>query len=215
MHRHSKPRFIDRTRRHRAEEVFKLKHRIAEGKFKNFSSWDRFGDGLSWADIYFIGSDKWTLWNATMMTIADAKKNAISTAAWDQAYDALSDEDRKRLPKLKFEAISDRPGYSILVEQEQPTFPQFDGRTLSEQTKFLEDILDVEVFEKVEFDYSYQYGIGLDVVMDVPLLTVDILTDFVDRFVKDEREWVSTIPPIHLDAPVYFSNALDIEYDPK
>ena len=215
MRRHSKPRFIDRPRRHRADEVFKLKHRIANGKFKNFASWDIFGDGLSWADIYFIGSDKWTLWNATVVTIADAKKGAISTAAWDQAYDALSEEDRKSLPGLKFEPIPDRLGFSTLVKQEQPKFEQFGGHTLREQTKFLEGILDVEVFEKVEFDYSYQYGIGLNVVMDVPLLTVDILTDFVDRFVKDEREWVSAKPPVHIDAPVYFSNALDIELDPK
>jgi hypothetical protein len=210
MHRkRSRPRFSELPRHRRADAVFALRHRIAEGPFRNFASWDVFGDGLSWADIYFIGRDKFTLWNATVRTASMARADLILEVAFDQTWNALTPEQRALRPGLTWEKLPG--GYSRMVSREEPKFDHFDGRDFFEQEDHIAATLDPDVYAEYRIDHSYVYGTGLNVVLDVPLLTPAVLEEFVDGFAANPREWRSDEPCRVVDAPVYHSNYIDVD----
>jgi hypothetical protein len=204
--------FIDLPRNKRADEVFKLKHNIAKGKYPNFHTYDVLDQGVSWADVYFIGRDKFTLWNATLETAANHRDDHYWSLAWDRTHGALTQEEHDSRPDPFKDGIRLANGYKQLVFNEEPKFDKFEGRTFNEQMDHVISTLTDPVFERIRILPNYRYGIGLEAVLDVPLLTADIIEKFIDGFntVKDPINFTRTTPAVHVDAPVYKSNSLDI-----
>lgn len=196
-----------------------VKHRIAAGKYRNFHSHDILTDGVSWCDVDFLGRDKFTFWNATLETTAYSRHAKIDSAAFNQAYDALTPEEHALRPKWTFKPVAGKPGFSEIVFGKEPAFEKFEGRTFQEQVRHLEGVLDFPVFESIEVDRSYRFGIGLHATIDAPLLTVEIIESFVDMFVEQDREniyehgasWTSDRPAKYADAKVYESNSINID----
>ena len=96
-----------------------------------------------WFDFYFLGMDRFTIWNAEIVTARQAFWDAAHNEASSRAYAALGDADLDREPKLDFEpADVSRTGKVLtyrIVKREPVRYVQFDGRTLSEQIDRLPD----------------------------------------------------------------------------
>jgi hypothetical protein len=208
----SNPVFVNLPRNERADAVFKLKHDIARGKYRNFSSHDVMTHGVSWADVYFIGRDRFTLWNATLQTTANYKDEYYWSLAWDQVYNALTKEEHDSRPNPFKDGIILANGHKQLVFNEEPKFDKFEGRTFQEQMAHVIASLDEPIYERIEIDKSYCYGIGLHVTIDAPLLTAPLIEEFIDSFntVENPVSYVGTKPAVHANAVVYASNAIDL-----
>lgn len=212
------PRFIDLPRNRRADMVFKLKHQIARGPYRNFTSHDYLTDGVSWCDIYFIGSDRFTLWNATIVTASDDYKGARWSAAYDAVLAQMTSEHREEhltrnhFSKDEFVTDPSLPKGFRLWRPRIVTYDQFDGRTFNEQINHIENTIEVSVFEKIKIDPSYRYGIGLEATLDIALITPDVLSDFVDRFIEGgEQPFISTTPAQLTQEPTFLSNAIVLD----
>jgi len=156
--------------------VFDMKHRIKKGPYPGFHTHDEMDDKQSWADICFLGRDKFTFWNATLVSPADAREEILSTRAWEvtEAIVPLPLWEKG----VKFSDWLNRP---------RETYPEFDGRTHGEQINHLvkewksDQSLGL-VHLNAQIDYKYQFGIGLYGVVDAPYVTVEAVDQFIEKF---------------------------------
>lgn len=206
--------FLELARNKRADKVFELKHRIAKGPFLNFWSRDYLDEGASWADVYFLGNDRFTLWNALIMSGPNAYQDAKQTAAFNEVYDSLTPEEKEA--DRSYFVPSDRPGFS---EMKFPKikFDQFEGRTSFEQIRKREKEIEVEVYAHHQAHLDYQYGIGLTSVLDIPILDIAAIEHYVNTFphpdistLRSGKNFWTAETPIQntTSGPVFMSNAI-------
>jgi hypothetical protein len=153
--------------------------------------------------------DRFTIWNAEIVTARQAFWDAAHNEASSRAYAALGDADLDRESKLEFEpADVSRTGKVLtyrMVKREPVRYALFEGRTLSEQIDLLETAIIRDeppvIYESFKLDRSYAYGIGLRIVQDVEVINQAAIEAAIDRFLAiGETDWVSpeTVPRDHL-----------------
>lgn len=203
--RYSKPEFAKLSRNKRADIVFKLKKEIEAGPYRNFKTYDYFGDGLSWADAYFVGRDKFTLWNAIFVTVIQQIDDERSSTAFDRVYALLTEEERAENFRMNF-GPRQADGCRELLFGEPMKFDKFEGRTFREEVERIEQMTEPTGRERVKFLPKYRYGYGVEICLDVPKLTPQIIEDFIDGW--DEKEFVSEHEAEHTTGFIAHSNAL-------
>jgi hypothetical protein len=127
-----------------------------------------------WIDVYFLGADRFTFWNATIVTLELAKQDALRDRSFKLAYAQLSAEEIKR--EFAIETVSiprTRPGQMRSRQWIQPPkqcYPQFAGRTFHAECERLKAHLlatdPPDIPESFAADRGYAYGVGLDAVVD-------------------------------------------------
>ena len=154
-----------------------------------------------WIDVYFLGADRFTLWNATIVTLQLSQQDALHDRSFKLAYAQLSAEEIKR--EFAIETISvprTRPGQMRSRQWKQPPkqcYPQFEGRTFHEECERLEAHLlttdPPDIRESFVADRGYAYGVGLHAVVNEPTLDRAAVERCIQRF-RDlgERDWSST-----------------------
>ena len=154
-----------------------------------------------WIDVYFLGADRFTFWNATIVTLQLAQQDELHDRSFKLAYDQLSAEEIKR--EFAIETISvprTRPGQvrsRLWIQQPKQCYPQFEGRTFHVECERLEaQLLAIDppyIRESFAIDRGYAYGVGLDAVVDEPTLDRAAVERCIQRF-RDlgERNWSST-----------------------
>lgn len=151
-----------------------------------------------WIDIYFIGRDRYTLWNASLVTTALARQDTISTRAFDTAWAKLSEGEKAIESTLEFKRIPRKrpsePRYSEWVRRPDSRYPQFDGRTFREECDRLEADIEVlsppDIGESFTLDRSYAYGIGLHATVAEDHLDLAAIERTIARFRSlGERDW--------------------------
>lgn len=154
-----------------------------------------------WIDVYFLGADRFTFWNATIVTLQLAQQDELRDRSFRLAYDQLSADEIKR--EFAIETISvprTRPGQMRSrqwIQQPKQCYPQFEGRTFHEECERLEakflatDPPDIR--ESFAADRGYAYGVGLHAVVDEPTLDRAAVERCIQRF-RDlgERDWSSS-----------------------
>ena len=211
-HRKRRPPFVSLPRHKRSDEVIRLKGRMRRdaaeygGRFTSRLVLNEPGRPdlyNQWFDFYFPGMDRFTIWNAEIVTARQAFWDASHHEAFSRAYAALGDADLDREAKLEFEpADVSRTGKVLthrMVKREPVRYAQFDGRTLSEQIDLLETAIIRDeppvIYESFKLDRNYAYGIGLRIVQDVEVIHQAAIEVAIDRFLAiGETDWVSSEP---------------------
>lgn len=178
--RNSKKRlsFVVLPRHRRSDEVIRLKGKIRRdadlygGRFTSHHVLNEPGRPdlyNQWVDFYFVGSNRFTIWNTEIVTARRAFWDAANSLTHDRADALITPEEREAEAKLEFEPASySRTGKVLtyqMVKREPVHYKQFGGMTLFEKWEALEaEIVRNEpptVFESFSLDRSYAYGIEL------------------------------------------------------
>ena len=185
-HNRSKRRhpFVDLPRHRRADKWFELKHEIAKGPYENFTCHSYLDEGVSWLDIFFLGPDKFTYWNVYLGSApytldSEARNRAIELVEAD-----LTAEQREA--RRTFNHFGPRSAHGTRQWiHDDTTYEQFDGRTWFEEIRLRSKTLtaeDLDLRAEIAIDRDYASGIGLHVVLDVPILTEYLITEWIKDF---------------------------------
>jgi len=209
--------FIHLLRRKRRELYVQLRWRIRYtsptygGLFTSYQVLDepdRPPHYNQWADVYFCGMDGLTIWNATVVTTAEAFWDKAEDTAHTRAWEMLTAEEQEREAKMEFEPVwHGGKKYFKILEREKVRYEKFSGMTFWEyQNKLTEEFVRTEqpgVFEEFATDASYGYGIGLHMVVHVDEINVKAIEQAIERFrTVGETDWIAdhTIPRSELPA---------------
>ncbi|MDP1651232.1 MAG: hypothetical protein Q8L56_00750 [Rhodocyclaceae bacterium] len=211
-HPKKRPPFITLPRHRRSDKVIRLKGEIRRdadlygGRFTSHHVLNEPGRPdlyNQWADFYFVGSNRFTIWNAEIVTARRAFWDAAHNLAYDRADALRAQEERDADSKLEFEPASrSRTGRVLtyrLVEREPVRYEQFGGLTLSEQWEKLESEIVLNepptIYESFNLDRGYAYGIGLRIVLDVDVINQSTIELAIDKFLATgEADWQSPHP---------------------
>jgi hypothetical protein len=209
------PPFIFLPRHRRSEAVVRLKNQIRRtaayygGRFTSDLVMEEAADeggSSQWLDFTFVGTNRFTLWNAVIRTTKCAFRDSVHGLAHARAWAALSDEEQRQETAWEFEPADRAKTGKVLtyrmVPREFARYAKFDGRTLAEQIHLLEAKTTRDeppaIHESFRLDRSYRYGIGLDIVVDVPIIDRASVEMAIDRFVAiGETDWVADAPVPH------------------
>ena len=154
-----------------------------------------------WIAVYFLGADRFTFWNATIVTLQLARQDELQNRSFKLAYDQLSAEETER--EFAIETVNvprTRPGQvrsRLWIQQPKQCYPQFERRTFHAECERLEAHLlatdPPDIRESFAIDRDYAYGVGLDAVVDESTLDRAAVERWIQRF-RDlgERNWSST-----------------------
>jgi len=204
MRKHRRPRFVELSRNKRADMAFSVKHLIRKDEYDNFYTHHVLDSENSWADVLFLGLDKATFFNATIMSPAERRNDILWDMAWDEA-EAL-------VPYTRDFKLDE-----WLARGREP-IPEFGERTRVEYVKNLVDSWAadeslVRVHAMAQIDTDYVYGIGLEAVLDEPFVTADGISRFIDRFRENGELAYVMDDPVPFDvvnAPTAMGNAIKI-----
>lgn len=204
--------FIELSKSRRREAVIQLKNRIRRdsgtygGLFTSHLVIDEEGRPDVFChdvDVYFPGTDKFTIWNAEISTVTSELWSKVHSMAFNRAWSELTDEDTEEESRMDFIPDSRSSTGKILTYRlgEKPVrrYSQFENRTLREQIAFLErDILEnnpPEIYESFSLDREYAYGIGLKMVVDEDFMSLEAINRAIERFRSlGEAEWRAEKP---------------------
>jgi hypothetical protein len=154
-----------------------------------------------WFDVYFLGTDEVTIWNATICTATDAFWSKTSQLSSERAFSLLSEEQQKQ-EGLQLEGPfrrEDGEKYYKMAERPKQAYDCFGGLTLREYEEKTElEIIENEpptIYESFEVDPSYEYGIGLQAVVKADEINRKVIETTIERFREvGEADWQSEQP---------------------
>ncbi|CAK7049923.1 MAG: hypothetical protein DELT_00997 [Desulfovibrio sp.] len=203
--------FVTSSNRKRASAVIKLKNKL---RFQRHIFGGRFiGDSdivkpdrpvlyQQEALAYFPGTDKRVLWNAHIVTARKAFWGEVGSMALDRTG-ALMPKDEKPwniddlFEPVSFNAWGQATAYRMLERDE--TYEELGGMSRREyEAKLEKEIIanePPEIFESFAVDRSYEYGIGLHVVVDAELIDREVVERVIDLFLEGgETDWRAESP---------------------
>lgn len=193
--RHHKPRtpWAQRPRRQRKSALIRLKNDIrANAKWLGglFMTRDVI-NGNDWADVYFLSADGKDFYNATLETARCAYAERLMDAGFEYA------ESLAPMPDFAFGPVDPATGCVELLPE--PPNPAFGGKNRYEVAKDKAAELASQgacpVFETIEIDRTYRYGIGLHATIDTPELTIESVSSFIESFLASgESPFTGTRP---------------------
>ena len=149
-------------------------------------------------DVCFLGVDRFTLWNAEIITTKLALDDAVRERAFNAAWARLSANEQGR--EFTFETIA-VPRKSAAdsrlrqwVRQPDIHYPQFDMRTFSQECDQLETHIRATdaptIGESFKTDRKYVYGIGLHAVVNEATINHEMVVRTIRRFRElGECDW--------------------------
>ena len=200
--------------RHKQRDVFiKLRGRIHRTKSQygpTFTSHQALNESgrqavfNDWFQFYFLGLDGHTIWNTYLYTAGHAYWDEISSLAHDEA-DRLNPRDLSITWSIKdwLIPVYDSAGRKIhSVMRESKPVAALGGLTRLEfladcASRFIKEDTGstVQVFEGFEIQRDYEYGIGIQAVMDVPEINREAIESMIAKFrAMGERSWKSDVP---------------------
>ena len=168
-----------------------------------------------WADAYFLGNNGLTIWNATIITAAQKFWDTVEDMAHTRAWEMLTPEEQSAEAEMKFEPIwSKGKRMYRLLEKPKNVYDKFGGLTYWDYLEKLnEEIIKnepPEVFESFTRDRSYQYGIGLNIVIHVEEINRVTIEEAIRRFrAIGETDWQAAAPVPRTELPF---ESLDAAY---
>jgi hypothetical protein len=185
------------TARHKVKNVRKkiknhfdckrIRKEIKEGDFDLFATHQYMDEDSHWCDFYFVSNYRGELipWNATILTTKMAYHDKVQAISHTESWEAF-----RNPPGESFEFIptdSTRKYFTMLDK-----YPE-----LSKKRREYEIERQIELYESgqvrmspwnYEIDESYEFGYGLEVRVNVPFITIDVVNDFIRRFSEKEHD---------------------------
>jgi hypothetical protein len=153
-----------------------------------------------YSQAYFLGSDGLTIWNAIIITTAREFWNEVGDMAFNRAWDMLTPEEQAAEGEIKFDPIwSKGQKYFQMRERPRVEYEKFGGLTYHDYKERLnEEIIQLEppeVYESFTTDRTYQYGIGLNVVIHADEINLNTIEKAIQRFREiGETDWRAADP---------------------
>jgi hypothetical protein len=154
-----------------------------------------------WFDFYFLGRDRYTIWNASICTARLAFWDAVGDLALDRTLAKLTPEEREEGNKFErvLSCYKDGRRYYTLKKNSSRTYDKLNGLSFKEYWEKLEnEIVHIEppvIYESFILDTSYRYGIGLYIVIDAESINRMVIEQAIDRFYEiGEKKWQAADP---------------------
>lgn len=160
-------------------------------------------DKSQWFDFLFLGKDKCNIWNATISTASMAFWDEVKQIAMDETIALLSPEEWEQETSYEFIPAECSQSGKVLTYQvrdkEVVYYPQLNDLTFSQYCQQLEqEIINTRpplIYESFTTDYSYRYGIGLDIIVDAAEISQAVIEDAISRFIiLGEVDWKAEQP---------------------
>ena len=157
-------------------------------------------DGNQWEDIYFLGSDGLTIWNAEIITASLKFWDVVENMAFSQSWEMLTPEEQESEADIQFDPIwHNGRRMSQMRKKIEQKYEKFGGMPFIEyKDKLAEDIVQHEppdIYESFTTDRSYRYGIGLYIVIHAEEINRSIIEKAIHRFREaGETDWRAAVP---------------------
>ena len=154
-----------------------------------------------WFDFYFLGRDRYTIWNASICTARLAFWDAVTDLALDRTVDKLTPEEREE--ENKFERViscyKDGQRYYTLKKNPVRIYEKLNGLSFKEYWEKLENEIARNeppvIYESFSLDTSYRYGIGLYITFNAESINRMVIEQAIDRFYEiGEKKWQAVEP---------------------
>lgn len=171
--------FIKKTKKFQKLQYIRKKNKIGS---ELFYSPDYFDERMQWTDFWFLGENP-IVYSATISTSLYMYREEVHSKAYDLS---LKIDDTDEFIWLD----TDNTEYKKL-EIKQDNFSsktgmrRMDWVDKKEQELLKQENIYVPTYE-VKLDYSYLYGIGLHVIIDVPVITEEVVRKFINEWNKKE-----------------------------
>jgi hypothetical protein len=155
-----------------------------------------------WFDFIFLGQDRFTIWNAVIITARQDAWDKARGLAYKRIIAMMAPEEQSAWRDLKlFEPakISGVGKVFSLRKWKSMRFKSFGDLSFYEQWEKLEsEIIRDEpptIYESFRLDRSYAYGIGLHIVLDVDVIDRAAIEQAITRFREiGETDWQAANP---------------------
>ncbi len=149
-------------------------------------------------DFDFLGSKRFTVWHASIITARKAFWEAVSDSAVKRAVSMLTPEEQKE-DRIKYIPIYRDGEKFFKLDIEYAKYDKFDGRTLDAYCDKLQgEISRTEppvIFETFRIIPDSRYGKGLSIVVDAERIDRAVIEQAIDHFYKiGEKDWQAAEP---------------------
>lgn len=208
-----RPPFITLSQHKRRDEVIRLKSRIKRdsneygGMFTSHLLLDepnRPDLYNQWFDFLFLGQDRFTIWNAVIITARQSAWDAAHGLAYERMMLMMTPEEQSAWDDLElFEPAEVSSTGKVLTytlnKRKAMRFKSFGDLSFYEQWEKLDsEIIRGEpptIYESFRLDRSYAYGIGLHIVLDVDVIDRAAIEQAITKFREiGETDWQAAHP---------------------
>ena len=190
--------FQDRSRRNRKRAFMKIQNRIRRaapvlgGKFTTHT----YMHGTNgWIDAHFLGTKPPVSYSLALQTTISEYKELVRNRAWELSDELAPERD---LPLFDGAVKDPKTGNYGDHRREPVRYPQLQNMTRLEwceaQHQKIADSGDIHVFEKWTLHPDYHSGMGLHATIDVPVLTIEAVNAFIERFLLTEANFLDPTP---------------------
>jgi len=148
-----------------------------------------------WIDAHFLGTKPPVSYSLALQTTIFEYKELVRNRAWELSYDLALEQEL-----LLFDRAEKDPktGNYASRLREPYRYPELENMTRLQwseaQHQKIADSGNIQVFEKWTLHHDYHHGIGLHATIDAPVLTIEAVNAFIDRFLMTEANFLDPTP---------------------
>jgi hypothetical protein len=190
--------FQEQSRRNRKSAYMRIRNRIQRaapvlgGKFTTHTYMH---GNNGWIDANFLGAKPPVSYSLALQTTLCEYKELVRSRAWELSYELAPDRD---LPLFDGAVKDPTTGHYVSRRREPVRYPELENMTrldwCESQHQKIADSGDIQVFEKWTLQHNYHHGIGLHATIDVPVLSIEAVNAFIDRFLVTEANFLDPTP---------------------
>ena len=160
-----------------------------------FTTHDYMHGNNYWLDAHFVGTKPPVFYSLALQTTIFEYKELVGNRAWELSYELAPEREL-----LLFDSsIKDHKTGNVVSSFREPyRYPELENMTRLQwaeaQHQKIADSGDIHVFENWTLHHDYRDGIGLHATIDVPVLTIEAVNAFVDRFLMVEANFLDPTP---------------------
>lgn len=160
-----------------------------------FTTHDYIHGENGWIDANFLGTKPPVSYSLALQTTIFEYKELVRSRAWELSYDLAPERE---LPLFDRAEKDPKTGHYVNRLCEPYRYPELGNMTRLQwseaQHQKIADSGDIQVFEKWALHHDYHHGIGLHATIDVPVLTIEAVNAFIDRFLMTEANFLDPTP---------------------
>ena len=190
--------FNERSRRSRKMAFLRVKNRITRAApvlGSNFTTHTYMHGNNGWIDAHFLGTKPPVSYSLALQTTRYEYKELVRTRAWELSYDLAPELD---LPLFDGAVKDPTTGHYVSHRREPVRYTELQNMTRLDwceaQHQKIADSGDIHVFENWTLHDDYHNGIGLHATINVPVLTIEAVNAFIDRFLIIEANFLDPTP---------------------
>ena len=149
----------------------------------------------SWLDAHFLGTKPPIFYSLMLQTTLCEYKELVRSRAWELSDELAPEWD---LPLFDRAVKDPTTGHYTSRRREPVRYPELENMTrlhwCRAQHQKIADSGDIQVFEKWTLHHDYHHGIGLHATINVPVLSIEAVNAFIDRFLMTEANFLDPTP---------------------